>query len=853
MPGTQYGVLYSYDAGLVRTRVLAALLLGLSLALGSWWLLSHALSEELRARAARRWGAFWRLRVKFLAAILLINLLTSLIVFETLTSLQTRSQTRRIERDSILFSQFSTSQVISDFTNFFYFHYNDRFLPGMRKLIASNENLIALRIVSKRTGAVLFDSEQAEAQPKAAQASASRPDTAGSPRSGAPDNEKADFGQEIDEQLRTRDLAVQTTRRAGQAALLVVNTFRNENQEPVFWVQYLFSFESLARSIAAIREQLLWDLVPSLALGLLIAAFFAQLLISPIRRLVAALGRVSAGDYEASVELRRSDEIGELVSAFNSMTEELRKKKELRKYLSDSTYRMVMKAPDQPPGGRIGGLRTQATVLFSDIRGFVTHCESMEAEEVTSMLNEYFSDMVEVIHKHGGEIDKFIGDALLAVFYASDDARVIGAGEMGGAPSGATTALQSIYCALEMREKLREFNQRRSSAGKATIETGVGITHGEIISGPIGSKDRMDFTVIGDIVNLAARIEKLSKGGKHTKIIFSQHVEERVRGLLDYVPMEPERVKGKEELVLNYELIGIRDLSHLIENLRTDDHALRRRSVELLGHSRNPEALPWVIGMLADGDDGTRLQAVLSVAKLGDPRDDAAFDALIGRFGKEPSDKVLSALITAVGKLTTEARAERSIAVLKPFLDSPNERIVANAVEALGQPRSARCTDLILPKLGSRHNRVKANAAMALFAAGHIEVIDSLKPMLMHSDPLMRSSAAFAIGELTLIADDEQWLARWQARSQQLKLFLAELQECVPMLVACLRDPEAVVRRQAIVALGKIKDKSAVLPIIDLLDPSRETNRELLEDISQALRSIGSHKLVREVIAKLSQ
>jgi HEAT repeat protein len=115
----------------------------------------------------------------------------------------------------------------------------------------------------------------------------------------------------------------------------------------------------------------------------------------------------------------------------------------------------------------------------------------------------------------------------------------------------------------------------------------------------------------------------------------------------------------------------------------------------------------------------------------------------------------------------------------------------------------------------------------------------------------MRSSAAFAIGELTVIAEQDHLLAHWKTRTQTLKLFLAELQECVPMLVACLRDTEPMVRRQAVIALGKIKDKSAVLPMIDLLDPVKGSN-ELIQDISQALRSIGSHKLVREVIAKLS-
>lgn len=839
VPGPKYAVIYTFDGSVARTRLLAALLLGLMIAWGIGWLFSHRFTGFIRQRVRRGWTRFWRLRTKFMAAIVLINLITGGIVFVTLTQLQIREQTARIERDSVLFSQFSTAQVISNFNRFFKSNEADRFVPETKKIIASNENLVALRIYAKGSQHSLFDSEQVEG----AQGAQGAQGAVASGKTPPSDIEaKTGLSRDTQAQLQTRDLAVNTEQRSGAPALVVVNTYRGDNSD-TYWVEYVFSFQTLAKGIQAIRRQLLLDLIPSMGLGLMIAIIFAQLLISPIRRLVAALGRVSAGDYEAHVGHGRSDELGDLVTAFNLMTEELRKKKELRKYLSDATYRMIMKGNDTREGARIGGSRVSATVLFSDIRDFVGHCEALEAEEVTAMLNEYFSDMVEVIYKHGGEVDKFIGDALLAVFYDVD---------------GAPTTLQALYCALEMRERLGQFNERRRAAGKAPIDTGVGMTYGELISGPIGSKDRMDFTVIGDVVNLASRIEKLSKQGRHTKIVFSYPVEEKVRGLLDYEEMQTEKVRGKEETVRTFELIGVRDLGALLGNLGSPDLALRRRSVELLGYSRNSAALPDVIKMLSDSDDGTRLQAVLTVAKLGGFRgssdgiqDDVAFNALVARFVSEPSDKVLSALISALGRLSTPTRAERVLEVLRPYLESRNERIVANTVEALGQSRDPRCVDLILPKLMSRNNRVKANAALAMFTAGHIEVIDTLKPMLMHSDPLMRSSAAFALGELTGIAETDHELEHWKARSQTLKLFLAELQECVPMLVACLRDTEPMVRRQAVIALGKIKDKSAVLPMIDLLGTG-PSNRELMEDVSQALRSIGSHRLVREVIARLS-
>lgn len=826
--GSPVGVRLSFDLPGLRRATFWALGVGIALIFLLWRGLEGGRAKRLGQTGLAIWRRFWRLRIKFLATILLINSFTVAIVFTSLVSLQTRQQTYRIQKDALVFAEFSTARIVSAFTNSFYFYYTDQFLPEIKNTIAANENLVGVRVISARTGNVLFDSEKATA-----------PSAAGS------EPVVVQYPEDMLEQLKNRDIASRRVERDGQRMLSVLSAQRGESQASLFWVEYLFSFQSLERSIQSIRSRLIRDLVPSLLFGFVVAAFFAQLLISPIRRLVAALRKVTAGDYNVSVQVRGRDEIGELVSAFNAMTDDLRKKKELRKYLSETTYRQVMASSDGADGSRQGGKRVPATVLFSDIRDFVGHCEALDAEEVTVMLNEYFAEMVEVVHKHGGEVDKFIGDALLAVFYASDEVRTILPGGPQ-VPTGTGTSLQAIYCGLEMRERLAEFNERRRAKGKATIEIGIGITFGDIISGPIGAKDRMDFTVIGDVVNLANRIEKLSKTGKFTKIVFSHQVEERVRGLLDYQEHSREQVRGKQEPVIVYELKGIRDLQALLANLAAPDPVLRRRCLELLGQSRNEAAVPAILGCLRDADESVRMSAAQALGRLSLRGDARVLKALRDALKAERGDRALSAIIATYGRVALGD----AIFDLAPYLDHADERIVANAIEAMGNARDPRCSDLILPKVMSRHNRVKANSAMALFAAGHFEVIDSLKPMLMHSDPLMRSSAAFAIGELTVIAEQEAVVRSWRAEERAAKVFMAELQECVPMLVSLLRDPDPTVRRQAVVALGKIKDKSAVLPIIDMVDLG-QGSRDLNRDILDALRSIGSHKLVRDVIRRL--
>lgn len=815
------GVIYILDARKILIRLALGVILSALAVAFLFWLDLQTLLVRFFIDGGVAAG---KLRTQFLVTIVLINLLTAGFIFLGLTSLQTREQTNRIQRQSILYSRFATERVVRLFVDNFEKNYFESFLPEIKGVIAGNTDLNRLRILSVRTGAVLFDSDRSDAEVTAL--TVRRPDF------------PADYQDEIQaSDLASRSYVMHLDART-VPLFSVVSTFRGPTHEALFRVEFIYGYNSLEQSLMLIRREILLDLLPALVLGTLIALAFAQVLVSPIKKLVEALRKVTGGDYGESVPFVGAQEVRELISTFNMMTQELRRKQELRKYLSNFSYEQITKAVDtvDKDGVRevpkLGGQRVSATVLFSDIRDFVAHCESMDAEEVTSMLNSYFSEMVGVIQKNGGEIDKFIGDAILAVFYPGP-----------GLASEAATTLQAVYCALEMRTRLVAFNERRVSLGKAPLEIGIGISFGQVISGPIGAENRMDFTVIGDVVNIASRIEKLSRSGRHTRILFSDSVENQIRGLLEYEKFEGGTIRGKLEEVQVFELIGIRQLDLLVANLKSTDVALRARSVELLGQSGNLLALDSVLEAIEDTTEQVRIHAAGSVAKLAPRNDEKSFNALLARLKTESNSKVTSAMIAAAGKICQN----EMILKLAPYLQSDDERIVANAIEAIGNARLPSGTDLILRKLDSKNHRIKANAAMAVFAAGRFEVIDILKPMLMQSDPWMRSSAAFAIGELTTVTDLNGLMEKLQRDPSKTREVLAELQECVPMLVALLRDPESAVRRQAVIALGKIRDKAAVLPLISLLD-----SQDVAADILTALRSIGSHKLVRDLLSKLS-
>lgn len=189
----------------------------------------------------------------------------------------------------------------------------------------------------------------------------------------------------------------------------------------------------------------------------------------------------------------------------------------------------------------LGGITQEATIMFSDIRGFTTMSERLTPQETVSMLNDYFSMMVDIIFDYGGVLDKYIGDGLLAVFGAPFNT--------GEDPD------RAVKTAIDMLSALNRFNQQRSKEGKESINIGIGISTDTILAGNIGSLKRMDYTVIGDGVNLASRLEGANKV-YGTRILVSEFTYQRLTG--DYVTREIDliRVKGRSNPIAVYQILG---------------------------------------------------------------------------------------------------------------------------------------------------------------------------------------------------------------------------------------------------------------------------------------------------------
>jgi adenylate cyclase len=215
----------------------------------------------------------------------------------------------------------------------------------------------------------------------------------------------------------------------------------------------------------------------------------------------------------------------------DDITHEQRLMNTLCRYMAREVAEQVLHEKDKH---KLGGIRTDVTILLTDIRNFTSISEQMDPWDVVELLNSYFPGMINIIFRHQGMVDKFIGDSILAVF---------------GVPvPREDDALRAVRAALEMQNGLQAINKIRARKRQKTLEIGIGITSGTVISGNIGSERRMDYTVIGDPVNLAARLEGLTKEVKR-RILVNDRVHAAIANEIPCEPLGLFSVKGKQEKV----------------------------------------------------------------------------------------------------------------------------------------------------------------------------------------------------------------------------------------------------------------------------------------------------------------
>jgi class 3 adenylate cyclase len=259
------------------------------------------------------------------------------------------------------------------------------------------------------------------------------------------------------------------------------------------------------------------------------SAVLARTVTAPVSQLVDGTKAVASGDFDFRLNIPRNDEMGDLAQSFNTMIQGLRERADMQKFVSRSTTEMIQARLDRDISS---GERERLTIFFSDMRNFTSLSERRSPEEVVKILNNCFTLQAEKVKKFGGDIDKFVGDAVMALFLGED------------------MALKAIRCAVEIQKAIDAFNAEHP--GQDPLEVGIGIATGDVVLGAIGSQDRLDFTVVGSHVNLSSRLCSLA-GAR--EILLSESTYALVSDLIAAQPLEPVSVKGFSEPVSIYKMV----------------------------------------------------------------------------------------------------------------------------------------------------------------------------------------------------------------------------------------------------------------------------------------------------------
>lgn len=275
-----------------------------------------------------------------------------------------------------------------------------------------------------------------------------------------------------------------------------------------------------------------------ITLNLALSMYFSR----PIKKLGESVKALAMDDFDHRVVINRNDELGDLGLAFNKMAEDLALKEKIKEsfgqYVTPEIVDLILENPDNQ---WMKGSKEEATVLFVDIRGFTRLAEEKEPEAVVELLNDHFTRITDIVFKYGGHLNKFVGDAAMAVF-----------GTPAPNPQHAEAAVRA---ALDIQKEMARL-EREKAIGDVSFQVGVGVNSGEIVAGNLGSPKRMEYTVIGDNVNVASRLTSLAKEGE---ILISKQTYESVRD--NYRLKVTERgtvtVKGKKVEITIYNVLSL--------------------------------------------------------------------------------------------------------------------------------------------------------------------------------------------------------------------------------------------------------------------------------------------------------
>ncbi len=295
------------------------------------------------------------------------------------------------------------------------------------------------------------------------------------------------------------------------------------------------SAEYVMKTLDSLKLLVFGTLFSMLLAGFLFATFLSHFVTRSLETLHDGIQEIGKGNLKSRLHMKEENEFGQLAHAINDMAKGLEEHERLKinfiRYVSKHVMEKILES-ETPPA--LKGERRKVTVLFTDIRDFSRLVESLQPEEVVELLNEYLEAMLSVIFENHGTLDKFTGDGLMVEFGAPLDD-----------PSQEKDAVKT---AIEMQLALKALNRKRAAAGRPILEMGIGINTGLAVMGNIGSDKRMEYTAIGDTVNVASRLKTASRE-KKAAILISESVKEGLGGLYHAKDLGPAMLPGRADSI----------------------------------------------------------------------------------------------------------------------------------------------------------------------------------------------------------------------------------------------------------------------------------------------------------------
>lgn len=299
-----------------------------------------------------------------------------------------------------------------------------------------------------------------------------------------------------------------------------------------------------ASDVLAKSHMILLFEIPGLLASFLIAFILASILSkqasSALSQISETVHEIEKGNFNRELHLQTNDEFSDVAEAINAMEKGLKERERLKTsfahYVSEQVFEKIMQS-ETPT--KLEGERRKITVLFADIRHFTHLAEQLPPEQIVALLNEYFEEMLEAIFSHGGTLDKFIGDGLMAEF---------------GAPlDDPLQEKNAVLTAIEMQKSVKKLSEKWLKEGKPHLEVGIGIHTGAAVVGNIGSEQRMEYTAIGDTVNVASRLQAATKD-VHTHILISESTFQGLKGEFSAQKVGPLALPGRSGEIIAYAL-----------------------------------------------------------------------------------------------------------------------------------------------------------------------------------------------------------------------------------------------------------------------------------------------------------